>query len=78
MKERLGGLVDTHSLEDDQAAPRSAYVSSEAIGDALGIVGALAYAALRLLLALSCCLVAWSPVGRHCLRAGMPHPLLPD
>jgi hypothetical protein len=41
----LGGFANTRALEDDQAAPRSAYVSPEAIGDAQGgIVGGLAYA----------------------------------
>lgn len=39
-----GGFAGTRALEDDPAAPRSAYVSPEAIGDAQGgIVGGLAY-----------------------------------
>ena len=46
LKEKLGrGFANVRDLEDDPAAPRSAYISPEAIGDAQGgIVGALVYA----------------------------------
>jgi len=40
-----GRFTDARALEDDPAAPRSAYISPEAIGDAQGgMVGGLAYA----------------------------------
>lgn len=43
---KLGrGFANVRDLEDDPTAPRSAYISPEAIGDAQGgIVGALVYA----------------------------------
>jgi hypothetical protein len=46
VNEKLGGsFARSHTLADDSAAPRTAYVSPEAIGDAQGgIVGGLAYA----------------------------------
>ena len=46
LNEKLGrGFANVRDLEDDPAAPRSAYISPEAIGDAQGgIVGALVYA----------------------------------
>ncbi len=45
VEEKLGHLYKrTHLLEDDPNAPRTAYVSTESIGDAEGgIVGALLY-----------------------------------
>lgn len=40
-----GGFANARNLEDDPTAPRSGYISPEAIGDAQGgIVGALIYA----------------------------------
>jgi hypothetical protein len=46
VNDKIGGrFANARGLEDDSAAPRTAYVSPEAIGDAQGgIVGALAYA----------------------------------
>ncbi|HET8721324.1 MAG TPA: hypothetical protein VFM24_04815 [Nitrospira sp.] len=46
LNEKLGrGFANVRDLEDDPAAPRSAYISPEAIGDAQGgIVAALMYA----------------------------------
>jgi hypothetical protein len=46
VNEKLGGrFAKSNTLADDSAAPRTAYISPEAIGDAQGgIVGALAYA----------------------------------
>jgi hypothetical protein len=46
VNEKLGGnFARSKNLADDTAAPRTAYVSPEAIGDAQGgIVGGLAYA----------------------------------
>jgi hypothetical protein len=45
LNEKLGrGFANVRDLEDDPTAPRSAYISPEAIGDAQGgIVGALMY-----------------------------------